>query len=161
MPAALPVPLRERMVQLHEQGHLLTEIAQQLALRYATVRTWWRRYRKEGTAGLVPRYDRCGPKGSQQPDIQQAALTLKRAHPTWGAGLIRVELRRQFPAPSLPQVRALQRWFRAAGLQPSRARQPPVSRKRGQEAHAVWQRDAKERLRLGRWQRHQRPDGDR
>ncbi len=55
MPAALPVPLRERMVQLHEQRHLLTEIAQQLELRSATGRTGWRRYHKEGTAGLVPR----------------------------------------------------------------------------------------------------------
>ena len=69
MPAALPVPLRERMVALHEQGHSLTDIARQLEVRYATVRTWWRRYRREGPAGLRPRYDRCGAPGARQPAV--------------------------------------------------------------------------------------------
>jgi putative transposase len=148
MPAALPVPLREQMVQLHEQGHRLVDIAQQLNVRYSTLCSWWRRYGKEGKAGLKPRYDRCGPQGSRDPQVQQAALALKRAHSTWGAGRIRVELVRQFPDRPLPKVRAMQRWFRAAGLQPVRAQRPPVPRQRGQTVHDVWEVDAKEQLRL-------------
>lgn len=148
MPAALPVPLRQQMAQLHAEGHRLTEIAQQLEVRYRTVRSWWRRYCQEGAAGLRPRYDRCGRRGPQAPAVHQAAVALKRAHPTWGAGLIRVELARQFSGDPLPQARTLQSWFRAAGLQPARARQPPMARQPGREAHAVWQVDAKERLRL-------------
>lgn len=148
MPAALPVPLRQQMAQLHAEGHRLTEIARQLAVRYRTVRSWWRRYCREGEAGLRPHYERCGIRGPKAPAVHRAALALKREHPTWGAGLIRVELGRQFPADTLPQARALQRWFRAAGLQPARAQQPPVVRQRGREAHAVWQVDAKERMRL-------------
>jgi transposase len=148
MPAALPVPLRQQMAQLHAEGHRLTEIAQQLGVRYRTVRSWWRRYCQDGAAGLTPRYAHCGPRGPQNPALHQAALALKRAHPPWGAGLIRVELARQFPPETLPQARALQRWFRAAGLQPARAQQPAVPRQPGREAHAVWQVDAKERMRL-------------
>lgn len=148
MPAALAVPLREQMVQLHEQGHRLVEIAQQLNVRYSTLCRWWQRYGKEGAAGLTPRYDRCGPQGPRDPPVQQAALALRRAHPTWGAGRIRVELVRQFPDRALPQVRAIQRWFRAAGLQPVRAQRPPVQRPRGKQVHEVWEVDAKEQLRL-------------
>lgn len=148
MPAALPVPLRQQMAQLHAQGHWLTEIAPQLGVRYRTVRSWWRRYCREGEAGLRPHYERCGLRGPKTPAVHQAALALKQAHPTWGAGLIRVELARQFPADTLPQARALQRWFRAAGLQPVRAQPPPVPRQPGRAAHAVWQVDAKERMRL-------------
>jgi transposase len=148
MPAALPVPLRQQMAQLHAEGHGLTEIARQLGVRYRTVRSWWRRYCREGEAGLLPRYTHCGRRGPQTPALHQAALAMKQDHPTWGAGLIRVELARQFPADTLPQARALQRWFRAAGLQPARAQQPPVARQPGREAHAVWQVDAKERMRL-------------
>lgn len=148
MPAALAVPLREQMVQLHEQGHLLVDIAQQLNVRYSTLCSWGRRYCKEGEAGLKPRYDRCGAHGPRDPQVQQVALALRRAHPSWGAGRIRVELVGQFPDRPLPKVRALQRWFRAAGLQPVRAQRPPVQRQRGQAVHEVWEVDAKEQLRL-------------
>src|SRR5258707_1136024 len=135
MPAALPVPLRQPMAQLHAEGHWLTEIARQLGVRYRTVRSWWRRYCREGDAGLLPHDGRCGTHGPRCPAVHQAALALKETHPTWGAGLIRVELTRQFPADPLPQARALQRWFRAAGLQPARAQRPTVARQRGREAH--------------------------
>ena len=148
MPAALPVPLREQMARLHEQGHLLVDIAQQLNVRYSTLCCWWRRYCKEGEAGLRPHYERCGPRGPRAPELQQAALALKREHPTWGAGRIRVELAPPFPDRRLPQVRALQRWFRAAGLPPVRAQQPSVPRQRGQAVHDVWEVDAKEQIRL-------------
>jgi transposase len=148
MPAALPVPLREQMVRLHEEGHLLVDIAQQLKVRYSTLCSWWRRYGQEGRAGLKPHYERCGRHGPRDPQVQHAALTLKQTHPTWGAGRIRVELLAQFPDRPLPQVRAMQRWFRAAGLQPVRAQRPAVARQRGQQPHEVWEVDAKEQLRL-------------
>src|SRR5438093_2167828 len=96
MPAALPVPLREQMVRLHEEGHLLVDIAQQLNVRYSTLCSWWRRYGKEGRAGLKPHYERCGRHGPRDPQVQAAALAWKREHPPWGAGRIRVELRAQF-----------------------------------------------------------------
>lgn len=149
MPAPLPFPLRRQIVQRHQQGETLTAIAQQLQVPPSTVRDWWRRFRDHGEAGLQTHYARCGPK---QPKaglaIHEAALTLKRQHPQWGAGLIRLQLAEQFPGQKLPQVRAIQRWFHAAGLQPARAKRPPMERQRGKEPHEVWEIDAKERMRL-------------
>jgi transposase len=148
MPAPLPIPLREQMVQLHEQGHLLVDIAARLGVRYSTLCRWWSRYRQEGTAGLRPHYERCGARGPRDPVLHAAALGQKREHPSWGAGRIRVELRGQFPNRVLPQVRALQRGFCSAGLTPARPHPPPVARQRGQAVHEVWEVDAKEQMRL-------------
>jgi transposase len=149
MPAPLPFPLRQQIVFCHQHGEPLTTLAKRLHLPHSTVRDWWRRFRDQGEAGLKTQYHRCGPKRPKAPPaIHQAALALKREHPTWGAGLIRLELAKQFPAATLPQVRALQRWFAAAGLSPPRAKRPPVERQRAKEPHEVWQIDAKERMRL-------------
>ena len=49
---------------------------------------------------------------------------MKRAHPTWGAGLIRLQLQQQFPDQPLPQKRAIERWIQKAGLQPTGLSEP-------------------------------------
>jgi hypothetical protein len=149
MPRAVPLPLREQMVQFRNQGHSLVEIAHMLEMSYRTVREIWRRYRQQGEAGLQIHYEHCGPRGIQFPvALHEAALSLKREHPRWGGGLIRVELAPLFPDQPLPAVRTLQRWFRAAGLQPAYPKLPPVPPEWGKEPHEVWQIDAKERMRL-------------
>jgi hypothetical protein len=149
MPRAVPLPQREQLVALRQTGLPLTQIAQTLALPYRTVRGLWRRYREQGAAGLPPAYARCGPAGGRFPAaLAAAAVALKQAHPRWGGGLIRLQLRAQFPAQPLPSVRTLQRWFQAAGLQPARALRPAAPRERAQTPHEVWQIDATERLRL-------------
>ena len=150
MPCPLPFPLREQIVQRHQRGEPLTWIAADLAVPYRTARQWWRRYRDEGDAGLKTRYQNCGPKGPKTaPAIHAAALAMKRAHPSWGAGLIRVQLVAQFLPQPVPQVRAIQRWFHAEGLQPLLAKRPPRESHRAQEPHETWQMDAKEQMRLG------------
>ena len=80
--------------------------------------------------------------------MQETALALKREHPRWGAGLIRVELEQQFPQVALPSVRSLQRWFAEALLQPPRRKRPACVSRRAHQVHEVWQLDAKERMRL-------------
>ena len=57
----------------------------------------------------------------------QAALALRREHPIWGAGLIRVMLRRQLPQDAPPAERTLQRWFVRAGLAPAPAGRRPAA----------------------------------
>ena len=151
MPQPLPFPLRQELVRRHAQGETLLAIAQEHERPLSpTVRNWWRRYRQTGDAGLQTHYARCGPQGPKAgARIQQAALALKRDHPQWGAGLIRLALQPQFPGQYLPQERAIQRgWFQAAGLAPPRTHRPPIERERGQEAPEVWEVDAKERFRL-------------
>jgi transposase len=149
MPAPLPFALRQQIVHRHQQGETLVAIAQDLNHPLSTVRDWWRRFRDQGEAGLQTHYDRCGPRAPKTaPAAYQAALALKRAHPTWGAGLIRLQVQHQFPTEPWPKVRQLQRWFQQAGLQPPRAKRPPVPRQRAQQAHDVWQVDAKEGMHL-------------
>jgi transposase len=150
MPQPLPFALRQELVRRHQQGETLGALAESMQIPPATVRNWWQRFRREGEAGLQTRYQRCGPQGPKAgPAVHQAALAMKREHSTWGAGLIRLELQKQFPDQPLPQKRAIERWIRKAGLQPPRAQRPPMERQRGKEPHAVWEIDAKERLRLG------------
>jgi hypothetical protein len=150
MPRALPLAVREQVVQRRQQGQALVEIAGQLGLSYRTVRQTWQRFRKQGAAGLAIHYERCGPRGIRFcAAIHQRALALKREHPRWGATLIRLQLAEEFADQSLPSPRTLQRWFRAAGLQGPRPHPPPVVRQRAKRVHEVWEVDAKERMRLG------------
>jgi len=150
MPPPLPFALRQELVRRHQQGETLAALAERMQLPPSTVRNWWQRFRREGEAGLQTRYQHCGPQRPKAaPVVHQAALSMKREHPTWGAGLIRLELQKQFPEQPLPQKRAIERWIQKAGLQPPRAQRPPMERQRGKEPHAVWEIDAKERLRLG------------
>lgn len=149
MPRAVALPIREQIIALHQQGIRLTTIAQQLGLSYHTVRQCGQRFCHEGIAGLSPRYAHCGPKQRQfSAVVQEAALTMKREHPRWGAGLIRVELQQQFPPIALPSSRSLQRWFVAAGLKPLHSQRPASVSSRARRVHEVWELDAKERMRL-------------
>ena len=149
MPRALPLPVRQQIVLRHQQGERLKQIALSEGIAYRTVLGCWRRYRDLGEEGLAIHYDRCGPQEPKFPKQQiEAALALKRAHPRWGAGLIRLQLAKQFANQPLAAERTLQTWFREAGLQPVRAVQPPVDKQRAKDAHEVWQIDAKERMHL-------------
>lgn len=149
MPQAIALPLREQIVALRQQGMPLTKIARQLELSYGAVRRCWQRFCREGSAGLSPHYARCGCQKRRYPRaLQETALALKREHPRWGGGLIRVELAQQFPKVALPSVRSLQRWFTQAHLQPPRSQRPAGISQRSRCVHEVWELDAKERMRL-------------
>ena len=150
MPQAIAVSIREVIVERHSQGESLAKIGEELGISYWTVRGIWRRYRDRGEAGLRPDYERCkrsGPRSSRL--VYRAACGLKRQHPGWGAGLIRLLIQAQWPSEGVPHERTLQRWFRAEGVQaPRRPRTPGKNWSRGQVPHEVWEMDAKEHIRL-------------
>lgn len=151
-----PVPMttREQIVHRHEAGKSLQAIAADLELSPYTVRNLWRRYRDHGWAGLAPHYEACGRKGPQcSARVYRGALWLKRAHPKWGARLIRMVLAEKWPEEYMPHERTLQRWFRQAGLNRQRGHQPSRHHGRGVEPHGVWAMDAKENIRLGSGER--------
>lgn len=149
MPAAIARPIREELVRRHQAGEPLTELALALGLSYRAARGLWRRFRALGEKGLDNAYANCGPPGPRFPEpIYQATLCLRREHPRFGAGLIRLKLQDRFPGQALPSERTLNRWIREAGLQPLRGRRPKVAADWAKEPHEVWQIDAKERLRL-------------
>lgn len=150
MPQAVPQPLREQIVARRLAGAALTEIAQALQMPYRSVRGIWSRYRSRGLAGLAADYDRCAQFGPRFPAaLHEAALSMKRAHPRWGAGMILVQLGELFSSEPLPKRRTVQEWFQKAGLSPGRSRAPSANQQRGKRAHEVWQLDAKEEIRLG------------
>lgn len=122
MPRPTPVPIRLAAFRLWQQGRHTGEIAAALALVPSTVRRLLARFRARGAEGLEPSYHRPGGAPAEPPVAVQAAVSLRREHPTWGAGLIRVQLLETMPVEVVPSVRALQRWFVKHDLAPA----PPV-----------------------------------
>jgi hypothetical protein len=127
MPRAHPIDLRQEIVTRHCQGESLPSIASDLGMSYSTVRSLWRRYRDEGTAGLSPQYHRCGKHGSDfSPVIAEAVLFLARDQPAWPAGYILAYLHDQFPCEPLPSLRTLQRWLKSVDTTRSAQAESPV-----------------------------------
>lgn len=149
MTTVIPVPLRREIVTRHQAGEPLSKIAQQLNLSVWGVRKIWRQYRDNGEAGLAIRYGQSGRSGLRgERLIYRAAVWLKRRHPGWGAGLIRVLLAERYPQAVIPHQRTLQRWFRQQQLSVPPMRRPPVERHRAERVHDVWQLDATSHQRL-------------
>jgi Homeodomain-like domain len=141
MPGAIAVPIRQQMVDLKAQGKSYRDIAQQLQQSRHSVRRICTRYEREQT--LVPHTGRCGHRGIHfERLVWRSAIYLKRRHPQWGGGIIRVLLQQRWPERSIPTERTLQRWFRAAGVGTTIEPAPRPRRQRAQQAHQCWQVDA-------------------
>jgi hypothetical protein len=151
MPHPIPLPVRQVIVQRAEQGQSAGLIARCLGLVPRTVRQLLQRLRMQGQNALATSYpSRDYPHSPQFRTLVEEALQLRRAHPTWGAGLVRVLLRRDYPAALIPAERTLQRWFRRAGLIPAPGgrRSEPSSYHRAPQPHEVWQMDAADQVAL-------------
>ena len=129
MPRPIPVPVRQAAFRLWQQGCQTLEIAASLELPRSSVRRLLARFRRCGTEGVVPSYHRPRNAPTEPPIAVQAALQLRREHPTWGAGIIRVQLIQGMSEAIVPSVRALQRWFVRYDLAPA----PP-----GEGRAATW-----------------------
>ena len=155
MPRAHPTAIRHQILGLRSQGLSLVQIASQLLLPYSSVRRLCRRHRDDPARPLNPDYSRCGRRHTAATEaLFQAACALKRNHPTWGAGIIRVQLSEQYPGQAVPSVRALQQAFRRAGVNRPRPPRPSTpATPRVTVPHQIWEVDAKERVRLASGQR--------
>ena len=155
MPRAHPTAIRDQILSLRSQGLSLVQIASQLLLPYSSVRRLCRRHRDDPARPLNPDYSRCGRRHTAATEaLFQAACALKRNHPTWGAGIIRVQLSEQYPGQAMPSVRALQQAFRRAGVNRPRPPRPSTpATPRATVPHQIWEVDAKERVRLASGQR--------
>lgn len=158
MPSALPMDVRQRIIELKNKGNSLQSIVNELYLCYATVQRLWKRYKAEGASGLSPHYDKCGSCAAgtsrSAPLIYRATVWLKRLHPEWGAALIRISVQDRYKDTVVPSERTLQRWFRAHRLYKPKSRFPVLpSPAAAHQVHDVWQIDAKEKLRLGAGQK--------
>jgi transposase len=151
MPCAIAVPIRQQIIEYRHQGMSIAQIATTLGLSYWSVRTIVRRYRDQGASGLKPNYQNCGLRAihfSQR--MYRGALWLKRHHPRWGAGLIRVLLQERWDDSPIPSERTLQRWFQQTGLSPPSGLSgvPSSERTAARWVHEVWQLDGTSHQRL-------------
>lgn len=150
MPRPTPMPLRRAILYRWHKGQPVSKIAEAIHVAPRTVRHLVRRIRDQGDSAVSASYHRATtpePKGFA--DLFQSAVRLRQEHPTWGAGLIRVILRRDGVSSSPPSERTLQRWFRRVGLAPAPiGRHPGRSDQRAKSPHEIWQMDAKEQVRL-------------
>ena|GEM_PF-1449957 len=155
MPRPLSVPLRQEIVRRRQQGLPLTQIAADLAIPYGTVRNIWRLYRRHDREGLAPDYRSCGrPVPPPIQKLLRTACDLKREDPVWGAGLIRLQLRKHAHDRDLPSVRSLQLPFVRAGVnRPRRRRAAAVVVPQAVQPHEIWQVDAVENVPLAISQR--------
>ncbi|MBV8607714.1 MAG: helix-turn-helix domain-containing protein [Singulisphaera sp.] len=149
MPRPIPVPVRHALFRLWQQGQSTRHIAAALGLPDSTVRRLLARFRRRGVEGIAPDYHRPSQVEAASSEVRQLALNLRREHPTWGAGLIRVEVLQALPGRSVPSERTLQRWFVRADLSPAPpGRRPAADAARATRPHETWQMDAKEHIRL-------------
>lgn len=149
MPAPIPNEIRRQIVNRHEAGAPLTRISEDLNLSYQTVRKIWTHWCQHGK--LTPNYEQARQKGTRKySEVYADAIAMKRHHPKWGAQLIQLELKSQYPDAQLPAVRTLQTWFKQAGVNRSAKTKRDHSTvvKRGQTVHEVWAVDAKEQMKL-------------
>jgi transposase len=147
MPGPISLPVRQAMFRLWQQGRNTSQIAASFGLPGSTVRRLVGRFRQFGPAGISPDYPRAATDETGFPEMIQAALRLRRGHPTWGAGLIRVHLLQAKTGLPVPSERAIQRWLARAGLAPApRGRRPKADATRATLPHETWQMDAKEKI---------------
>src|SRR6266853_3397878 len=153
MPAPIPVPVRQAILQRWQKGESVGRLAEELDLSPRTVRHLVRRLAQRGRLGLHPDYARCATKAGPKPSAMfLKVVQMRQQHPTWGAGLIRVLLQEERVA--CPSERTLQRWFRCAALVPAPpGRRPSSDAYRARRPHEVWQMDAAERIALGSGER--------
>lgn len=149
MPSPIANEIRRQIVTRHEAGETLIKLSEELSVSYNTVRKIWSHWQQYGK--LTPNYDQAKKTGTRiYKAVYADAIEMKRQHPKWGAQLIQLELRVQYPQESLPAVRTLQQWFKQAGVnRPARVKRERVSVvKRGKHVHEVWAVDAKEQMKL-------------
>lgn len=112
---AYPTTFEERVVILERAtiGQSDSDIAAALHCSIWTIRKWRRIGQREGRAGLAPPIGRppTGPLGSATPELREAILQLRCAHPGWGADTILAELRTdpiwaEQPLPSRARIAA-------------------------------------------------------
>ena len=149
MPRPIPVPIRRAIFRLWQKGYGSRQIAMKLCLPCSTVRRLLMRFRRRGTDGIPPDYRHPSASAAASSERVDSAVSLRREHPTWGAGLIRVQLVQEASGQPVPCERTLQRWFVRAGLSPAPAgRRPRTHLERATAPHETWQMDAKEHIRI-------------
>ncbi len=149
MPRPTPIPIRKVVFARMQRGQSAGQIAVELGLSQRTVEKLLIRFRQRGEAGIVPDQPPSGGGVPRSKEMVEAAVAMRRQHPSWGSGLIAVKLSERFVGQAIPNERTVRRWLKKAGLQPVRGVRPPRrSDVRDPTPHGTWQMDAAEKMDL-------------
>jgi hypothetical protein len=151
MGRAISLPQRQVIFERAGLGHRAADIADDLGLNPETVRKLIARFRKDGPESIAPDYSRCGVNQPKRADVEliEVAMAMRGEHPSWGAGIIRVQLIEQHLGRTIPSERAIQRAFALAGLNPAPAgRRRDGPGRRAKRTHQTWQMDAADQMKL-------------
>jgi transposase len=138
---------RQEAIRRWQAGEKKSDISRRLEVDYNTLSGWVKRFQAEGLAGLKVKYSGCGRKQAAPAQVVERAKELRKAHPDWGGGYIRLNLLRELPGEKVPGERQLQRQLSEAGLGVRRTKLPSVAADWARKAFERVQVDAKERLR--------------
>ena len=144
---------RVQMIELHQRGKSLSQIAEEMKCNYYTVRKWWRKYRQNGWEGIEVRAKGpplVGRMGRFSPLVKYVALRLKREHPGWGPDKLRLEMSRRtsLQTSRLPNRSTLAGYlaqFRNRLYRKNRpaTKRPDTEKMQSNEPHQCWQVDFK------------------
>ena len=117
---------KHRFVSLAATGRFtFTELCADFHVSRKTGHKWWKRYRREGTAGLRERSRR--PQGCSHQtagQIQGLIVRLRRRHRTWGPKKLRKLLRRDHGIRRPPACSTIAAILRRHGLSQRPRRKP-------------------------------------
>ena len=145
MPRPIPVPVRQIMFRLWQEGWNAPQIAERFGVSCPTVYRLLQRFRLDGVAGVTPGYHRSGGDLTP-PEAVRAAIDVRREHPTWGAEFIRMQLLETDPAWPVPSARRCAGGLRGPTSPAPAGRRPRVKAQRAAAPHEAWQMDAKEHI---------------
>ncbi len=150
MPRAIPVAVRQLIWRRHQQGESTAALAAAYGVSARAIRALIGRLLSAGPDAIRPNYHAPPPPAHAKPADCRAEVTqLRRDHATWGAAWMLTILRQRFPGRPWPAPRTVQRWLKAAGLNPApRGRRPGTNANRATAPHEVWQMDGAECIRL-------------
>src|SRR3954453_9300758 len=108
MPKPIPVPVRQKLWERARAGETTASLARAFGVSPRAVRKLLRRLRERGPDALRPDYRRPERLPHAYPaQVREAAVALRREHPTWGATLIRVALKQRRAEVAWPAPRTL------------------------------------------------------
>jgi putative transposase len=145
---------RSLMVQDHEEGMSITELAEIYGVSRKTVYKWLERHDEQGLAGLNDVSRRPHHSPNQVTAEMEAAVVAARHRWRWGPGKLRVKLYQQDSQAQWPAVSTIAAVLKSKGLVVSRRNRPrvPVQRPPYIAADApnkVWNIDYKGWFRCG------------
>ena len=150
MPQAISRALREQIVERRGRGETVGQVAQAEGVSKRSVRRIYSAWQQDKERALLTRYRESANTVIQYSTrLYRQAVAMKRKHPSWGAGLIRVQLVSAYRDQALPAERTLQVWFCREHVNHRAHHMARVFHGRGQAEHAVWEMDAKDHIYLG------------